>query len=165
MAINLLPDSLWNEVKPLLPPHREHPKGGHPWGDDRNCLRGIIFILRTGAAWNQLPRELGCGSGVTCWRRFRNWTRLEIWPRLHQRLLEHLNALGQINLSKAVIDSCSVRAVFGGSTPAPTPPIVRKTGSNAISSPKRADCRSSFKRRRRIIAMTSPRYPCSNRSQ
>ena len=141
MAINLLPDALWHEIKPLLPPHRKHPKGGHPWRDDRNCLRGIIFVLRTGMAWNQLPAELGCGSGVTCWRRFRDWTRSGVWPRLHRRLLEHLNALGQIDLSKAVIDSCSVRAVFGGRTPARTLPIVRKKGSNGTSSPKRAACR------------------------
>lgn len=127
MAINLLPDELWNEVQPLLPVHRAHPKGGHPWSDDRACLRGIIFVLRSGAAWNLLPSELGCSSGVTCWRRFRDWTRAGIWPRLHARLLDHLNALGEIDLSKAVIDSCSVRAVFGGRTPGRTPRTVRKT--------------------------------------
>lgn len=127
MAINLLPDELWNEIQPLLPVHRGHPKGGHPWSDDRECLRGIIFVLRTGAAWNLLPPELGCRSGVTCWRRFRDWTRAGVWPRVLVRLLDHLNALGEIDLSKAVIDSCSVRAVFGGRTPGQTPRTVRKT--------------------------------------
>lgn len=127
MAINLLPDELWNEVEPLLPIRRKHPRGGRPWNNDRQCLYGIIYILRSGAAWNLLPRKLGCGSGVTCWRRFRDWTRAGIWPKVHRRLLDHLNRLGEIDLSKAVVDSCSVRAVFGGSTSAPIPRIGRKT--------------------------------------
>ena len=164
MAIDLLPDPLWNEVNPLLPPHKRHPKGGHPWSDDRECLRGIIFVLRSGMAWNLLPPELGCGSGVTCWRRFRDWTQAGIWRQVHERLLEHLNKLGEIDLSKTVIDSCSVRAVFGGRTPGPTPPIVRKAASNVTSSRKRVGCRSSSKRHLRIGATTNPRSQCSNPS-
>lgn len=119
MAVELLPDELWNECRPLLPPHPPQPQGGRPPADDRLCLRGLIFILRSGMAYNLLPTEVFGVSGVTCWRRLRDWTRAGVWPELHRRLLNRLGRLGQIDLSKAVVDSQSVRAVFGGRTPAP----------------------------------------------
>ncbi len=117
MAMELLPDELWNEVKPLLPAHPPQPKGGRPPADDRLCLRALIFILRSGMAYSLLPREVFAVSGVTCWRRLRDWTRAGVWPELHRRILNRLGKLGQIDLSKVVIDAQAVRAVFGGRTP------------------------------------------------
>jgi transposase len=120
MAAELLPDELWNEVQPLLPPHPPQPRGGRPYADDRLCLRGLLFILRAGLAYQLLPREVFGVSGSTCWRRLRDWTVTGVWPQLHRRLLNHLGRLGQIDLDRVVVDSQSVRAVFGGRTPAPT---------------------------------------------
>ena len=126
----LLPDELWSEVEPLIPKRRRSPKGGRPPVEDRQALMGILFVLRTGLPWNMLPKEMGCGSGVTCWRRLGEWTDAGVWPELHGRLLNVLGKAGQIDLSLAVIDSASVRAVFGGRTPARIPRIARKTAVN-----------------------------------
>jgi len=133
MALILLPDELWDEVRPLLPPERPKPKGGRPRVPDRDCLRGIIFVLRTGLPWRLLPTELGCGSGVTCWRRLRDWTAAGVWPAMHRKLLAALGRLQQIDLSRAVADSASVRAVLGGATRGRTPRIARNEAVNAIS--------------------------------
>jgi hypothetical protein len=59
MAKPLLPDELWKRIEPLLPPHPPHPKGGLPFVDDRKVLTGIIFILKTGIPWEDLPQEMG----------------------------------------------------------------------------------------------------------
>ena len=126
----LLPKSLWIEIEPLLPQHTASAKGGRPAVSDRACLIGIIFILKSGLPWNMLPAEMGCGSGVTCWRRLRQWTQAEVWPELHRRLLRRLGKRGSLRLSRAVVDSASVRAVLGGDTPAPIPPTARKEGAN-----------------------------------
>ena len=71
MAKPLLPDHLWELIRPILPPHPPHPKGRRPFLNDRHVLRGIIFVLKTGIPWEDLPQEMGCGSGMTCWRRLR----------------------------------------------------------------------------------------------
>lgn len=133
MAFELLPEELWTEIAPLLPEPKAKPKGGRPPISNRAALLGIVFILRTGAAWRMLPKELGCGSGVSCWRRLRDWTRLGVWTQVHNRLLNALHKAGQIDLSLAVIDSQSVRAVFGGPTRVRTRPTERKTAANAMS--------------------------------
>jgi transposase len=93
---------------------------------NRQAFTGVVFVLKTGIPWQTLPTEMGCGSGSTCWRRFADWTRLKVWSRLHVLLLGLLGKAGAINLERAVIDSASVRAVFGGRIPGPTQPIVRK---------------------------------------
>ena len=102
-------------IEPLLPPlPPPSPKGGRPWVEHRPALTGIIFVLKTGIPWQALPTEMGCGSGSTCWRRFAAWTRLAVWSKLHALLLTALGKAGAVNLERAVIDSASVRAVFGG---------------------------------------------------
>ena len=132
MAFSLIPDDLWREVEPLLPPEPPKPKGGRPRTPDRACLTGIAFVLRAGLPWRMVPKELGCGSGVTCWRRLRDWTAAGIWPRVHRKLLSSLSRLGRIDWSRAVIDSASVRAVSGGRIPGRTPRIGRRRAVNAI---------------------------------
>lgn len=122
----LLPHVLWKEIEPLLPQQTASPKGGRPPVSNRACLTGILFILKSGVPWNMLPQEMGCGSGVTCWRRLQEWTHAEVWPELHRRLLRRLGKRGSIRLSRAVIDSASVRAVLGGAIPDPIPPIAAK---------------------------------------
>jgi transposase len=117
----LVPDGLWERVEPLLPPPRprrhRHP-GRRPIGD-RAALAGIIFVLKTGIAWNQLPTGLvGC-SGVTCWRRLRDWTEAGVWPALHELLLAELRATDRLDLDRCAVDGSHVRALKGGTTSAP----------------------------------------------
>ena len=64
MARPLLPDDLWDEIAPLLPPPRPRPKGGRPLIENRAALTGILFVLRSGLPWEMLPAEMGCGSGM-----------------------------------------------------------------------------------------------------
>jgi transposase len=133
MAFTLVPQKLWNEIEPLLPPERPKPKGGRPRVDDRACLTGIVYVLRTGMPWRFVPTELGCGSGVTCWRRLRDWTQAGVWPRIHQKLLGLLGRRGRLRAALVVMDSASVRAVLGGRTRGRTPQIGQKPGANGIS--------------------------------
>lgn len=131
MAFTLVTDELWSRIELLLPPEPPKPKGGRPPVPNRACLTGIVYVLRTGMPWRMIPVELGCGSGVTCWRRLRDWTAAGVWPRIHRLLLDALGREGRIDLSRAVIDSASVRAVFGGTTRGRTPPTGRKKAANA----------------------------------
>jgi transposase len=113
MVTTLISDDLWNLIAPLLLQLRSKPKGGRPRVPDRACLRGIVFVLRSGIPWEMLPKELGC-SGMTCWRRLRDWQDAGIWGLIHFVLLDWLSRYSRIDWSRAVVDSCSVRAVFGG---------------------------------------------------
>ena len=73
MAKPLLPDDLWSRIAPLLPPARPRPKGGRPPVPNRAALTGILFVLKTGLPWEYLPAEMGCGCGMSCWRRLHEW--------------------------------------------------------------------------------------------
>ena len=88
MAKPIVPDGLWEIVEPLLPPEPPKPKGGRPRVSDRAALTGILFVLRTGLPWEYLPMEMGCGSGMTCWRRLRDWQEAGVWDELHRVLLK-----------------------------------------------------------------------------
>ncbi|NEK60229.1 IS5 family transposase [Geodermatophilus sabuli] len=123
MIKDLVPDRLWKQIAPLLPPPKprryRHP-GRRPV-DDRAALAGIVFVLKTGIAWNQLPASVvGC-SGITCWRRLRDWTAAGVWPALHEQLLAQLRALGELNLDVCAIDGSHVRALKGGPRRGPSP--------------------------------------------
>lgn len=116
MAKELLPDDLWEIVEPLLPPEkpRRFRYPGRKRVDNRDALRGILFVLKTGIPWEYLPQEMGCGSGMTCWRRLRDWQEHGVWEKIHLTLLNHLRASEKIDFSRVVVDSSSVRAVGGG---------------------------------------------------
>ena len=109
-------DELLAEVEPLIPlrPRRRRYPGRRAL-PDRLVLNGILHVLHTGIAWEDLPQEYGNGSGANCWRRLRDWQRAGVWGALHQRLLVRLNAAGAIDWSRACIDGSHVRALFGGS--------------------------------------------------
>lgn len=121
MAKPLLTDELWSRIEPLLPAAKPRPKGGRPPVPNRAALTGILFVLRTGCSWEYLPPEMGCGSGMTCWRRLRDWHAAGIWRQVWLALLDELGLANEIDWDKVVVDSCSVRALFGGRSPAPTP--------------------------------------------
>ncbi|MGH7511242.1 MAG: IS5 family transposase [Gemmatimonadales bacterium] len=129
MSKPLLPDALWAIVEPLLPPEPPKPKGGRPRVPDRACLTGILFVLRSGIPWELLPRELGCGSGVTCWRRLRDWQAAGVWERLHQTLLDRLGEADRLDWSRAALDSASVPAKKGGAAVGPNPTDRGKAGT------------------------------------
>ena len=122
MSTPLLPDDLWNIIAPLLPAEPPKPKGGRPRVADRAALTGILFVLKTGCPWQSLLRELGCGSGSTCWRRLRDWQRAGVWDRLHRLLLDRLGSRGRINWSRAALDSASIPVKRGAKRPAGIPP-------------------------------------------
>ncbi|WP_395856984.1 IS5 family transposase [Cystobacter fuscus] len=129
MRRELVPDELWARVEPLLPRHRRKGRRGRPLRDDRACLRGIIFVLRTGIAWRDLPAEVfGC-SGATCWRRLREWSRAGVFEKLQRVLLNELGQKGLIDWSRASFDSSSVRAIKGGPQTGPNPTDRGKAGS------------------------------------
>ncbi len=90
MAKPLVSDDLWALVAPLLPAEPPKPKGGRPRVPDRACLTGNIFVRKTGIQWEMLPQELGCGSGMTCWRRLRDWQQAGVWDALHRTLLHRV---------------------------------------------------------------------------
>jgi transposase len=132
MARPLVSDGLWAVVAPLLPPSRPPGTRGRPRVPDRAALTGIVFVLKTGIPWEYLPQEMGCGSGMSCWRRLREWQRAGIWRRLHQVLLNRLGQADRIDWSRASADSASVPAKKGATTPAPTPPTGANRAPNTI---------------------------------
>jgi transposase len=133
MARSVLPDSLWELIEPLLPPDKPPKCIGRPAVPNRQALTGILFVLRTGIPWEYLPQEMGCGSGMTCWRRLHAWQHAGVWQRVHEQFLACLNEADAIDWSRAVVDSASVRAVFGGRKRGRIQRIGEKRGANTIS--------------------------------
>jgi transposase len=149
--MTLIDDDLWAHIEPLLPKRRPRQRqyAGRKPIPDRAVLTGILFVLRSGLPWNMLPREMGCGSGTTCWRRLVRWQRAGVWKRLHHVLLVELRRRGRIDLARAVVDSASLRAVRGGKKLDRTLPIAAKPGRSIMFSSTRTGFRSSRGSRRR----------------
>ena len=132
MSKPLVSDELWEVIEPLLPPARPKPKGGRPPVENRAALTGIIFVLKTGIPWELLPQEMGCGSGVTCWRRLRDWQEAGVWKQLHHALLDRLGDADEIDWSRASLDSASVPAKKGATTPDRIQQIKAKRARSAM---------------------------------
>ncbi len=132
LAQPLFPDDLRAIVEPLLPVEPPKPRGGRPRVPDRAALIGIIFVLKSGIPWEMLPLEMGCGSGVTCWRRLRDWQEAGVWDRLHQTLLDRLGAADRIDWERACLDSATVPAKSGATTSARIPPIAANRARNGM---------------------------------
>ena len=134
MATPLVDDGLWAIIEPLIPlrPRRfKHP--GRKRVPDRACLPGILFVLLTGIQWEMLPQEMGCGCGMTCWRRLAEWQKAGVWQRVHEILLARLNVPDQVDWSRAVVDSSSVRAVGGAMRRAATRRIAASPARSTTS--------------------------------
>lgn len=132
MAQQLVSEELWAVIAPLLPPLPPRPKGGRPRVADRAALTGIVFVLRSGLPWELLPAELGCGSGMTCWRRLRDWQAAGVWQRLQQVLLDRLGVAGEVDWSRASVDAQSIPAVKRGPRPVRTQRIAANRARSAI---------------------------------
>ena len=127
MAGLLVTDDLWEIVEPLLPKHEPSPKGGHPRVPDRVCLTGILFVLKAGLPWEDFPQEMGC-CGMTLWNRLDEWRKAGVWDALHRVLLGKLRKEDQIDFSRVVVDSSSIRAMHGGKKRDPAPWTAEKQG-------------------------------------
>jgi transposase len=139
MAKPLVSDELWAIVEPLIPKvERRYRFPGRMRIDDRKVLTGILYVLKTGIPWEYLPREMGCGSGMTCWRRLQEWQQAGVWRRLHEVLLAKLHEADRIDWSRAVIDSSHVRAGGRG-----TPLALSLSAANRTTS--LSCCRSSMR--------------------
>jgi transposase len=132
-ASPLVPDDLQKAIEPLLSKEPPKPTGGRPRVPNRAALAGIIFVLRTGCPWRLLPKELGSGSGVTCWRRLRDWQEAGVWEKLHTRLLNWLGDEAVLDWSRASVDSLSVRAKRGASGPGRTLPTAASPDPSTTS--------------------------------
>jgi transposase len=117
MAKELVSDELWEIVEPLLPEEPPKPKGGRPRLDDRAALTGILFVLKSGIPWEMLPQEMGCRSGVTCWRRLKEWQEAGVWERVLSVLLDRLGGYDQIVWERASLDSAIIPAKRGSQRP------------------------------------------------
>jgi transposase len=125
---SLLIEELWAIISPYVPVSTPSPKGGRPRVPDRDCFRGILFVLREGIRWKSLPKEMGCGSGSTCFRRYQSWTAAGVWQKAHRFLVAVLGEQGYLNLFRCVVDSSSLRALQGGEHTGPNPTDRAKNG-------------------------------------
>jgi transposase len=132
MAKELVSDKLWVICEAIIPRLKKSRKGGRPPVGNREALTGILFVLKTGIAWEDLPKEMGCGSGMTCWRRLVAWQKAGVWDKLHHILLEELQRANQIDWSRAIVDSAALKAVMGGKKPARIPRIVASAAASTI---------------------------------
>ena len=107
-----LNDRLWERVAPLLPSYRPSPKGGRPRADDRACFEGIVFVLRNGLRWRDLPDRFP--SPVTCWRRHMEWTGDDVWEGAWRVVLDELADAGLLDTSELALDCTFAPAQKGG---------------------------------------------------
>jgi len=155
VAKPLLPDGLWRLIEPLLPEYKPSPKGGRPPITHRQALTGILFVLKTGLPWEDLPAEMNCGSGMSCWRRLRDWQAAGVWQAIHHHLLDELRRADELDLSIVAADSGTVRAVGAGEKRDRTPRIGASRAASIISRPTPAACRSRARSRAPIAPMVS----------
>jgi transposase len=133
MANELVSDELWEVIEPLLPEEPPKPKGGRPRIDDRAALTGILFVLKSGIPWEMLPQEMGCGSGMSCWRRLKDWQEAGVvWEDLHRKLLDRLGKADRIEWERSSLDSASVPAPGGAKRPARTRRIRENRARSAM---------------------------------
>lgn len=105
--------ALYKKLAPLLPVVTPSVKGGRPRLSDEQALNGIVFVLRTGMPWEDLPQELGFGSGMTCWRRLRDWQAAGVWHGLHLALLDEPRQADKPDFSRFIMDGASVPSPRG----------------------------------------------------
>ena len=161
MARTLLTDALWKRIEPHLPLSKPSPKGGRPRVSNRNTVAGILFVLRHGLPWRDLPLELGHGSGITCWRRLVAWQAAGVWDAVWQAMLAELNRDDRLALERAAVDASVIPAQKRGDSRVPIRSTAARPAANTTSSwtGKAFPSRPWFRRRTRTI-----RKPSNKRS-
>jgi transposase len=108
-----LSDEQWAKLEPLLPKERSR---GRPWADNRRVFEGLLWMLKTGARWRDLPKEYPSAS--TCWRRLRRWEEQDIWLKIWRQFLSELDQKGRLDWSESFLDGSFAPAKKGGSASA-----------------------------------------------
>jgi len=106
-----LTEAMWEKLEPLLPRLPKGKKGGRPWVDNRRCLEGILWVLKTGASWQDLPDEYPSPS--TCWRRMRLWAEIGLWQEIWQVILGELDEKGRLKWEETFADGSFASAKKG----------------------------------------------------
>ena len=114
MSRPLLPDDLWSEIETLFPAYVPSPDGGRPPKDTRRVLTALLFILKTGIGWKDLPTEAFGVSYKTCTRRLGEWTELGVWQQIHELFLAKLRGADQLDWSRVLVDTSLLKAPLGG---------------------------------------------------
>jgi transposase len=130
MANKLLPDVLWNEIARLFPVYEASPNGGRPPRETRRVLTAVLFVLKTGIGWKDLPTEAFGVSYKTCLRRLDEWTVLGIWQAMHELFLAKLRGADLLDWSRVLVDCSLVKAPLGGPKPARIQPIEARRAAN-----------------------------------
>jgi transposase len=114
MAGKLLTDELWNELGPLFPKYQPSPDGGRPPAEARAVLTAILFVLKTGIGWKDLPTEAFEVSYKTCQRRIAQWSAIGLWQQMHELFLAKLRGADLLDWSRVLVDSSFAKAPLGG---------------------------------------------------
>ena len=123
MSSKLLPDELWNEIAQLFPVYQASPDGGRPPIEARRVLTAVLFVLKTGIGWKDLPTEAFGVSYKTCTRRIDEWIEQGIWQQIHELFLAKLRGADQLDWSRVLVDTSFVKAPLGGENADRTQPI------------------------------------------
>ncbi len=121
MAGRLLTDELWSDIEPLFPQHQPSPQGGRPPVDSRTVFTCVLFMLKTGIGWRDLPTELGA-SEKTVRRRLKVWNESGLWTSIYHQLLARLRAAGRLDLEEVLVDGGLIKAPCGGENAGRTRP-------------------------------------------
>ena len=132
MAGRLLPDELWMQIESLFPEYQPSSKGGRPPVDNRTVFTCVLFMLKTGIGWRDLPTELGA-SEKTVRRRLKAWNDQGLWRAIFHQLLAKLRAAGRLDLTEVLVDGGLIKAPCGGENADPTLRIEAEPAASSTS--------------------------------
>ena len=117
-----LTDEQWAKIEPLLPTAQHSPQGGRHRISNRRCFEGILWVLRSGARWKDLPEQYPSPS--TCWRRLRDWEEQDVWLNVWRQFLGKLDEQGRLDWEETFADG-SFASAKKGATPSEKPNVAR----------------------------------------
>jgi transposase len=106
-----LTDEQWKKIEPMLPKDRATRAGGRPRAANRACFEGILWVLRSGARWKDLPDKYPSPS--TCWRRLRDWEEQDVWLDIWRKFLGELDEQGRLDWEETFADGSFAPAKKG----------------------------------------------------